>query len=97
MSKLGLAFKAFFRILGNAEFADRVRALFDAPSAVADEGGKIDKPTVERSDALTLLANGAVADRLDAAARTPPRTAVRVRTGCGFAGGSNRPVIPGRG
>lgn len=50
MGKLGLAFKAFFKILRDGAFADRVRAAYELPAAGAEE------PAARRSEALTLLA-----------------------------------------
>ena len=50
---LGTAFKAFFKILGDAELAGRVRQLLDGSAAEAPaEPGTV---TQKRSEALTLL------------------------------------------
>ena len=57
MKRLGLAFRAFFRILGDAEFAGRVRGLLASPGSTTQ--GKKQKPVepaAARSEALTLLA-----------------------------------------
>ncbi len=52
MSTLGLAFRTFFRLFGDAEFAERVKALFTEETPPA-EAGKIAE---KRSAAVTLLA-----------------------------------------
>ena len=53
MTTMGLAFRTFFRLFGDAPFAERVKALFaDGPPAEPAAGGIAEK----RSAALTLLA-----------------------------------------
>lgn len=63
MGKLGLAFKAFFRVFGDADFAQAVAALLSGQTAVAAapaEPPPTPKPAPPkkplRSDAVTLLA-----------------------------------------
>jgi len=51
MTTLGLAFRTFFRLFGDADFAERVRALFTEEAAPA-AGAVVEK----RSPAVTLLA-----------------------------------------
>lgn len=70
MGRLGTAFRSFFRALGNAAFAERVRKLLDEPGGVAPVSAPEGGPSVQRlseegrpparavparSDALTLL------------------------------------------
>jgi hypothetical protein len=56
MGRLGLSFKAFFRILGDGAFAERVRALAEGRTVTpAPETAKAVTPAA-RSEALTLLA-----------------------------------------
>ena len=57
MGRIALAFKLFFRTLGNADFAQRARSLFTAapePTRIAPVHPA--QPTTTRSDAITLLA-----------------------------------------
>src|SRR5688572_5671765 len=66
MGRLGLSFKAFFRILSDGAFAERVQALADGKAlaeaaAPAPAAANVVEPAVApvapaRSDALTLLA-----------------------------------------
>lgn len=65
MGRLGTAFRAFFRILGNAVLAEQVRKLLDGPAAAPQVIAEPAKPAVAvpavkappaRSEALTLLA-----------------------------------------
>jgi hypothetical protein len=65
MGRLGTAFRAFFRVLKSAVFAEQVRNLLDAPAAAPQVVAEPAKPAVAapivkapaaRSDALTLLA-----------------------------------------
>ena len=52
MSTLGLAFRTFFRLFGDAEFAERVKALFAEEAPAAEAGAIVEK----RNAAVTLLA-----------------------------------------
>lgn len=69
MGRIGTAFRSFFRALGNAEFAEKVRAILDGktdgkPQAVAEPAKiappakpvEVAKAPPQRSEALTLLA-----------------------------------------
>jgi hypothetical protein len=57
--RLGLAFQAFFRVLGDAACAERVRrALADTAPTTAAKPAKVEAPPIgaaQRSEALTLL------------------------------------------
>jgi hypothetical protein len=60
--RLGLAFKAFFSVLGNQETAERIRAAMVAapdaikvPAALPSKPLAEQQPSVGRSEALTLL------------------------------------------
>lgn len=52
MTTLGLAFRTFFRLFGDADFAERVRALFTEEAPAPTDGTIVEK----RSAAVTLLA-----------------------------------------
>lgn len=58
MTTLGLAFRTFFRLFGDAEFAERVKALFteEALSAEGAAPAAAGKIAEKRSAAVTLLA-----------------------------------------
>ena len=57
MGRIALAFKLFFKTLGNPDFAQRARSLFTAaPEPARAASAAPTQPAPARSDAITLLA-----------------------------------------